>query len=299
MFVHLFNSGTATLGKEAFERIVPASRGESAWSALLRAAPASGRRQIDLVRLAELLRQRRLPDDIKDSDTEGVVISTVHRAKGLEFDVVVLAQPAFWLCDGEKKDEAEEARLLYVGLTRAREQTLRLETKWDWRIVRVRAQNRWGRRGNQRWSRLGLQALYGDVHTEDPAGSIGFQRPPREIQEHLTQHVASGDAVALQRLTAVDDVAPIYVIKHAEEAIGVTSLHFGRALRSWLQVSKTSEVSFPLQITDLRVAGVETVAGSVAAGRRAEVSDLGVWLAPRLVGMGHFVFDKRQDENDA
>ncbi len=54
-------------------------------------------------------------------------LSTIHQAKGLEFDVVFIIM----LCDGlfpssrsmeEPKDEEEERRLFYVAMTRARDE---------------------------------------------------------------------------------------------------------------------------------------------------------------------------------
>jgi DNA helicase-2/ATP-dependent DNA helicase PcrA len=59
-----------------------------------------------------------------EHDGRGVNLLTYHRAKGLEFDAVFLPR----LVDGElpyrsgrvRADAAEERRLLYVGITRAR-----------------------------------------------------------------------------------------------------------------------------------------------------------------------------------
>src|SRR5258705_13316123 len=59
------------------------------------------------------------------NDTEQIRLSTIHQAKGLEFDVVFLIM----LCDGmfpsarsldTMDGEEEERRLLYVAITRAR-----------------------------------------------------------------------------------------------------------------------------------------------------------------------------------
>jgi DNA helicase II / ATP-dependent DNA helicase PcrA len=66
------------------------------------------------------LRRRFSPEH----EGRGVILSTYHRAKGLEFDAVFLPR----LTDGElpfrsgraKADPVEERRLLYVGITRAR-----------------------------------------------------------------------------------------------------------------------------------------------------------------------------------
>jgi DNA helicase-2/ATP-dependent DNA helicase PcrA len=63
----------------------------------------------------------------KDDDSEKVRLSTIHQAKGLEFDVVFLIM----LCDGlfpsarsvgTLDDFEEERRLFYVGITRARDE---------------------------------------------------------------------------------------------------------------------------------------------------------------------------------
>jgi DNA helicase IV len=42
----------------------------------------------------------------------------MHRAKGLEFDCVVVAAPASYL--GNPEDTATQRKLLYVALTRAK-----------------------------------------------------------------------------------------------------------------------------------------------------------------------------------
>jgi DNA helicase-2/ATP-dependent DNA helicase PcrA len=82
--------------------------------------------------LAELLRRHlprylnsREPDLILEQDR--LVVSTVHRAKGLEFDAVVVPHavegiyPSAWaIASGDPARIAEEARILYVAMTRAR-----------------------------------------------------------------------------------------------------------------------------------------------------------------------------------
>jgi DNA helicase-2/ATP-dependent DNA helicase PcrA len=65
--------------------------------------------------------------DPKRRDEEGVLLSTIHQAKGLEFDVVFIIM----LCDGSfpaaramenPEGEEEERRLFYVAVTRARDE---------------------------------------------------------------------------------------------------------------------------------------------------------------------------------
>lgn len=78
-----------------------------------------------LTQLALLSSLEAEPDQQVSNDTEQVRLSSIHQAKGLEFDVVFLIM----LCDGlfpasrsldTPEGEEEERRLLYVAITRAR-----------------------------------------------------------------------------------------------------------------------------------------------------------------------------------
>lgn len=78
-----------------------------------------------LTQLALLSSLEAEPDQPVSKDTEQVRLSSIHQAKGLEFDVVFLIM----LCDGlfpasrslgTPEGEEEERRLLYVAITRAR-----------------------------------------------------------------------------------------------------------------------------------------------------------------------------------
>ena len=66
----------------------------------------------------------------------GVVVSTIHRSKGLEFDRVFLLNPG-WRAQGD----AEEARIVYVAATRARRHLHLL--RHDYEIIKT-FKNKWG-----------------------------------------------------------------------------------------------------------------------------------------------------------
>ncbi len=78
-----------------------------------------------LTQLALLTNVEAEDDQAAKDDTEKIKLSTIHQAKGLEFDVVF----AIMLCDGmfpsarsmeSGEGEEEERRLFYVAITRAK-----------------------------------------------------------------------------------------------------------------------------------------------------------------------------------
>lgn len=303
----LFPAGSGSLlAREEFDRLIsssPLARGldaAEAWPLLLGVAregrsPAVGRR-----RLAELIAGGRLPDELTAPRPARLIVSSIHRAKGLEFDRVILAGPGRE-ARGLDVDVAEEARLLYVALTRARGDLLRMPAP-DARLVRrvTAADGRWGRFGWKAWMRLGLELRGTDVHSETPAGTDRFDADPVELQEYLRTEVTPGDDVTLERdeaggLTA--GPAPLYRIVHRGRPIGSTSERFGKALEAFLGRGR-STAHRPRGITGVRVENVEAVHGSAAAGQTAGVGDYGVWLAPRLGGLSRFTYDKTHEATD-
>lgn len=297
------SSGTL-LSRQAFEDVVGplASDGKdlaAMWRPLQRVAAASGGRALDLGRLRQALAAARLPDELTaPPSAAGVVVSSFHRAKGLEFDRVLVVDPGP-LRKSEEIDAAEEARALYVAMSRPRHDLFRLaplNSRW----VRKNGGERWVRCGRERWKRLGMEVLGGDVHTEDPAGSVGFRGDPVKLQDRLASDVAVGAPVVLERLDeepSEQGMSPSYLVVNDGSPIGVTSVAFRRALYRLLQRHRAHVPRhFPSRIDGVRIDAIETVAGSEASGTTAGLGDHGVWLAPRLVGLSRFNWETRDDD---
>ena len=84
-----------------------------------------GHERFPLSQLALLTNLESETEEAANKDTEQLRLSTIHQAKGLEFDVVFIIM----LCDGmfpsarsldTSDGEEEERRLFYVAITRAR-----------------------------------------------------------------------------------------------------------------------------------------------------------------------------------
>ncbi|MET8180803.1 ATP-dependent helicase [Streptomyces sp. NPDC005336] len=287
---------------------------DQVWRLLRAAAGDRAGRSIDLSRLRSALSAGRLPDALTAQPAHQLVISTFHRAKGLEFDRVLVVDPGpLGVVEGTLGvDAADRVRALYVAMTRPRYDLYRLDLprtagpgRNGMRLVRKdKRTGRWARFGYQPWKRLGLELLGADIHAYHPAGSHQLRDEAAAVQKYLSSEVAEGDPVELVRIDEIledhdERVSPGYALCHGSRTIGVASERFRRDLYHHLQQSRTYRPrNWPRRITELRIDTVETVAGEPAAGARAGLGDLGVWLAPRPTGLGRFTYDSAHDEKD-
>ncbi|MFG3601604.1 UvrD-helicase domain-containing protein [Micromonospora chersina] len=275
---------------------------DAAWKALV-SATGTGSERIDLSRLRSALAAGRLARLAIASTSEPVTVSSMHRAKGLEYDRV-------FVLDGRRRDDddpMEEARLLYMAMTRCRDDLYRLEPpaqSGGVYVKRPRYSDRWGRyHFRNRGRRYGMALEIGDVSKDFPAGTVVFAADPIELQGYLTAKVRSGDHVTLTRSAELpeDDLAvPLYTVDHNGRPIGVVSRLFREALARYMYGQRTIDVglSWPKSITDCWIDDVEAVAGSTAAGRRAGLGEHGVWLAPRLSGLSWFQYGKAESDDE-
>ncbi|MDI2130870.1 ATP-dependent helicase [Yinghuangia seranimata] len=295
-------STTPHATRDVFERYLsgaaPHVDAAMAWGALVRATGrGAGGDTVDMMRLRSLVAAGRVPDEITAPPSADLVVSSLHRAKGLEFDRVLVVDPGGFGFDREY-DHAEEARLLYVGMTRARDQLMRLSAPHA-RTVRIdKRTGRWARFGYQAWMRHGLELQAGDVHATDPAGTHLFTADPTAVWRHLESAVQAGDPVVLRR---VDDgaeepgMSPPYLVLVDDVAVGAASVGFRTALHRHMPYGRRN---WPVSITGVYIEAVETVAGSDAAGKRAGIDTGGIWPAPRIGGLGRFTYDKSSDPTE-
>ncbi|MET7935943.1 UvrD-helicase domain-containing protein [Streptomyces sp. NPDC005322] len=287
---------------------------DQVWRLLRAAGGDAAGRSIDLSRLRSALSAGRLPDALTAQPAHPLMISTFHRAKGLEFDRVLVVDPGpLDVAEGSLGvDAADRVRALYVAMTRPRYDLYRLDLPQTAKprrngmslVRKDKRTGRWARFGFQHWNRLGLELLGADIHAYHPAGSHQFRDEPAAVQKYLSSHVVEGDPVELVRIDGIledhdEQVAPGYALCHGSRTIGVVSERFRRDLYRYLQQSRTYRPrNWPRRITELRIDTVETVTGERAAGTRAGIGDLGVWLAPRPTGLGRFTYDSAHDEKD-
>lgn len=276
-------SGRFERAAEEFE--VPEE--EEAWRLLKRMDSSRGD-SLDLGRLAERIRTGQVPDQLTWTEPSNVIVSTIHRAKGLEFDSVILTEP--WELPEDDTEALGELRVTYVGLTRARSDIAVLRPpKLFYGLFP--AVDRWAIVGYKKWQRFGIEVRGDDVHHMHPGGAYMTDVDQAEaIQEYLVKSISPGDPVELElhKASKVGLPRAFYHIIHDGNVVGVTSEEFASDLYSIMKVNGAWEVRWPEGITGLHVEFVDTVAGTSAAGSNAGLGPTGIWLRPRVAGMGTF-----------
>lgn len=248
---------------------------ETTWAALSTVArPRKG--VLNLDELAETLAERITPDELIDNRSNGVIVSSIHRAKGLEFDTVLIVP--FELA-GEQW--FQEARVLYVGLTRAKHNLMTLKRVDDGRWNYVQSAQRWRRVGfaGKRRYTTGIEVSGLDATTFDPTGATAPRRDPSELTDYLLSTVAPGDPVTLER-RGLDTSRTVYDVTHDGQWVAATTVKFGEILCQRLGLSNP-----PSLIEGCRV---ETVATTALTAPVADVLGIRERLLPncRIQGVG-------------
>ncbi|WP_393098669.1 UvrD-helicase domain-containing protein [Streptomyces sp. LN325] len=271
------------------------------WTVLRRAARGTGRDVIDLERLRRSVSDGRFPDEAADPETTKIVVSTVHRAKGLEFDrVIVLSPPTVTELDRQYKDELDlpaEARALYVAMTRARQDLYHADTP-ELPLLRRAGGRKNGRRyvgGWRAYDRFGIVSESGDVCRDSPPA---HDTDAVATQAYLLDRVVPGQEVVWRKrhdLPMGEHQSPPYALIHDGREIGEASEPFRVELFRVQKVNRTWEPWWPDEIHGMRVDTLETVTGSPAASANAGLGDRGVWIVPRITGIGRY---RRAGDNE-
>jgi superfamily I DNA/RNA helicase len=244
--------------------------------------------EIDLRRVADHVRLGDVPEELNDVVPASVVVSTIHRAKGLEFDRVLMHDP--WQI-GDDADPGEENRIAYVGLSRARRETWYLDLPATKILTVDLSTRRWVRRGfgADKWKVCEVEVLGTDVHAMHPAGAWLVDADVLDTQSYISLDVNPGDPVDLFLCHDRGDVPTAnYSILHRGRPVGVTNEGFGEALRRVLGTSSVRR--WPTQINQLRVELVDTVAGHESIGRQYGTGAHGMWARVRVCGLGELSF---------
>ena len=193
----------------------------------IRVLTAGGGKRLSVDALAAALRSRRCPEALMQPGRCPLSISTIHRAKGLEFDRVIVSAPLESRSEG---DLVGDARLLYVALTRAKSKLIRLE------LSRKLTWEREARTGRMLDYRFAGPKRRIPAAVELRSGDIDFLQPCTDMEPRLAalKMVSGGAEVLLRRTTNDFSEVPVFdmMISGTAVVLGRTRLPFGEAVAS-------------------------------------------------------------------
>lgn len=269
----------SVMARAAFEERVAPLRGapqpDVAWQAVNGLA-GRDRETVDIDILRHRLRHRRVPQELTPTHIESLVVSTVHRAKGLGFDRVLILEPRI---GHPEEDLGEEARVLYVALTRARTDLFLLRRGTMPTMGRHRG--RWTRQPGRPGSVEAFEVGRHDVAHDVPYASDGAPAAGH-VQENLKDQERAEVCLRLWENQTRNDV-PLYTAWAEDGPLGTTHETLGFYICEAL--GRDDPASWPPTLRGARVDMVETVLGAPLTSESAGLGGSGMWLAPRLVGL--------------
>ena len=269
---------------------VPAIDPDEAWRHLkLTEGNLSLPEVLDTSRLSRRLNSGSVPLPLTVSDSHRLTLSTVHRAKGLEFSNVIYLPPRPGTPAAEQSWPT--LRQKYVAVSRAREQVLRSSFPRDILLL--------GRSipSSQRTIELmfrgkGRQTpVRMEFRNDDVDSSLPFSHD--EFSSISVMHELNRDSLIGLPLTGILDapsieesvVARYILITPEGRPIARTSMDFGYALKTIFEWPGSKNWKWPSTFVGARVTSLETVAGSPSATAAVGLQESGLWLVPRLTGL--------------
>lgn len=205
--------------------------------------------RLDIARTAAGLARGIVPIDLQGADSK-VLVSTVHRAKGLEFDNVVVVNAGELVGANATEDDAA---LAYVAVTRARDRLLGARSQLPRSVHRDKLTDRWIMAGHQRWMTFGFEVRGIDTDMTyrgvDPRG----ERPMVGAPVFGTVD---------PRLSSME--APVYDLVCEGAVVARTNEHFGELLSRRLRGPRSTGRPWP-DLSGLAVDGIGTAVNLMPA----------------------------------
>jgi DNA helicase-2/ATP-dependent DNA helicase PcrA len=272
--------------EEALAAALGAAEVEPAWYLLKSvAADKRGRDALNMGRLRRSIRSNMLPLTLTEPDAADVIVSTVHRAKGLEFDRVFIVDQNYTV---DNEDEWATVRRDYVALSRARDDIYvcglpQPRSSFGTRtfLPGRRVELVYNRNGKKRIK--AFEFLYDDVDITEPTAGGGADAAA--VQENLLDRGLIGSSVeaALDHEKSTPEMPAYLFASQDGRILGRSSEGFNIAFNAAFGRKNSSQ--FPGRLFGLTLVSTETVAGEPRRTELHAIGASGLWLAPRITGL--------------
>lgn len=245
----------------------------------LRNAGVASGGSVALVSLAASIRLGRCPEILRTDGRSSVTVSTIHRAKGLEFDTVLVVHPR----RVPEGDFLDEAKTLFVAMSRAKKALLACSpVEFEGRTGRDAKSARstvrtWGARASLRQLEVRVSDTDADWIPSDP-GSYEL------MQERVRNEYRAGDEITLVLRKANDEV-PTYDVIHVSGSegpmiVGSTRREFGE------DISRLYGGKLPVRFEGLTAELPGTASMMEPNAMKVGLPPHGLHLSPRFFGLG-------------
>ncbi|WP_458689832.1 UvrD-helicase domain-containing protein [Nocardia tengchongensis] len=253
-----------------------------AWFLLKSAEGGRNHNSLGLSRLRSLVRSGAIPLALTEPDTADLIVSTVHKAKGLEFDQVLVVDRGVH----ENEDPWAAVRRRYVALSRARDKvfTSGLVKSYSmfetWKSLGGRnLERRTGRNGKRRT--VSMEFAYKDVADDRP---FLIEADAERVQQFLRNVPLVGAALEgrLDPDGSQDNMPSYVLVTEDGTTIGRTSETFAQSFVGGFGLTNQP---LPTRFSGLSVVSIESTAGEPWKTEEANLGGSGFWLVPRVAGL--------------
>ena len=225
---------------------------------------------------------------LRSTKSKDVVVSNIHRAKGREYDNV-LVDRSFVESFSETSPE-DEYKTLYVAITRPKQRIYisPLQERSGMKIIQIFAtgRKRWGKTKDRKIAYLEFDS------SKDLSPDWFVMASSKFLSE-----VEVGDAVSLVRKINGKSISYSIYHENTETNIGQIGLQsaFIQDVKEYLKLDASSWIEMPAVIDDLYVSGIYSqVVDKEYLDTHPEIREVapnGVWKWVELIGIGHMEYD--------
>jgi DNA helicase-2/ATP-dependent DNA helicase PcrA len=240
---------------------------------------------LNVSQLSQRLHSRSVPLTLTVDDTAPLVVSTVHRAKGLEFTNVLYLQPEFGSPAAEQNEETLKQK--YVALSRAREEII--STRLPKKLLQHAdgSSGRWLEKAYGKYGQYTARMEFLNSDVDDVSPYYPANGDARAVQDNLVLDELLGTVVsgALETEPEPGEV-PRYVLTTSDgRVIGRTSQSFAYATKGNFGFKGSRNQAWPSGFTGARVTSIECATGHPEETKLTGLGSSGMWLVPRLTGL--------------
>lgn len=208
-----------------------------------------------------------------------IIVSNIHRAKGREYNGVIVDQNFIKGLMGTKKTDIGEFKTLYVAVTRPKQMlyTAHLVNS-DIRIWHI------FKTDSKRWVKFVDKTLkYMEVRNSD-INKVSFTELGRDTQDYIVENVVAGDEIILRRSKPGEILRYniVHVKSNTERIIGELNTLFLNDLEAMIETNDSCQ--WPREIKEIYVADVFTNIGN-------ENDKEQLWNWVDFCGIGHLIYD--------